>query len=111
MDRYPVLLQLAPCQGKRFLDKLVEVECTSFADVALEARANASDHLSRAMTVGDDSPECLLGSVEIGRGAIEKAQARIGSRHHRIQWLSHLVSDRRRDSVPGHQPDLTLAAL
>ena len=42
---------------------------------------------------------------------VEKAQARIGSRHHRRQWLAHLVSDRRRDGVPGHQARLSFATL
>ena len=82
-----------------------------FPDVALEVGANASDHGSRAMAVRDDVPECLLGFVEIGDRAVKKAQARIGSRYHRSQRLSDLVSDRRRDGVPGHQPGLTLAAL
>jgi len=46
-----------------------------------------------------------------GDGAVQKAQACIGSRDHRSQWLSDLVSDRRRDRISRHQPRLTLAAL
>ena len=63
------------------------------------------------MAVGGDVLERLLGLVEIGRGAIEKAKARIGARDHRRQRLLDLVSDRRRDGVAGHQPRLALAAL
>ena len=108
---YPVLLQIAASQSKRFPDELVEVERRSVADVGLEVRANASDDVSRAMAVRGDAPECLLGFVEIGRATVEKAQARIGGRDHRGQRLPHLVRDRRRDGVPGHQPRLAFAPL
>jgi hypothetical protein len=30
--------------------------------------------------------------------------------HHRSQWLSYFMGDRRREGVPGHQAHLTLAS-
>ena len=63
------------------------------------------------MAIGGDALESFLGFVEIGRRAIKKAKARIGTRDHRGQRLFDLVSNRGRDRVPGHQPRLTLATL
>ena len=104
-------LQLAASQGERLLDQLVEVERRRLRDVALEVGADASDQRSRAMAVGGDPPERLLGPVEIRRIAVEKAKARIGGRDHRRQRLPHLVGDRGRDRVSGHQARLALAPL
>ena len=63
------------------------------------------------MAIGGDQLERLLGPIEIGYRAIKKAKARIGTRHHRGQWLFDLVCNRGRDRVPGHQPRFALASL
>ena len=81
------------------------------SDVVPEDCANASDHLIRAMAISDDPLERLLGSIEIGHRAIKKPKTRIGTRDHRGQWLSDLVSNRCRYRISGHESRLTLATL
>ena len=83
----------------------------SCPEIIPEVRANVFDHGSRAMAIGGDKLEGFLGSVEIGRRAIKKTKARIGTRDHCGQRLLDLVGNRGRDRVAGHQPRLALAPL
>ena len=66
LDDDRVLLQIRRSQRQCFANEFVDVEYGSVAHVALEIRANASDHLSRTMAVGDDLLERIFGFVEIG---------------------------------------------
>ena len=63
------------------------------------------------MAISNDPLESLLGSIEIGHRAIEKAKTRIGTRNHGGQWLSDLVSNRGRYGISGHESRLSLATL
>ena len=63
------------------------------------------------MAISGDTPESLLGSLEIGRRTIKKAKARIGARDHRGQRLPDLVSNRGGDGVSGHQARLSFPTL
>src|SRR5438105_14139852 len=95
----PVSLQVAAYQNQRFADKRIDVERSSAAGVALEDRANAFDHSSRAAPIGADFLERRLRFIEIGQRAIQPAQARSGIRYHRRQWLLDLVSNGGRHRV------------
>ena len=110
-DLYPVLLQIAPFQDKCVPDKFVDIERGSRSGITSEYRANASDDVARAMSVSDDPFECFLCFVDTGHRAIEKAKTRLGTGNHRGQWLSDLVSNRRRHSVSGHESRLALTTL
>ena len=111
LDLYPVLLQFAAFKAKCVPDKFVDVERGSRSGITPEYRANASDDLTRAMAVSDDPFECLLRLVDTWHRAIEKAKTRLGTGNHRRQWLSDLVSNRRRHSVSGHESRLALTTL
>src|SRR6202158_1378919 len=57
-DQYPVPLQIGARQAEGFPDKFVDVERSSVPGVLPEDGANAFDHPSRAMAIGDDLLEC-----------------------------------------------------
>ena len=111
LDLDPVFMQITSFQDKCVPDKFVDVQRGSRSGITSKDRANASDDFARAVAVGDDPSEGLLGSVDTGHRAIQKAKPRLGTGYHRCQWLSDLVRDRRRDSVSGHESCLALTTL
>src|SRR5678816_1475135 len=92
-------------------DEFVNVERRPRLIVLFEIRADAVDHGARAMAIGGDPLESLLGLVEIGRRPVEKTITRIGARDDGSQRLLYLVRDRRRDRVSRHPPGLAFATL
>src|ERR1700704_4396746 len=108
---YPVLLQIVPFQDQRVPDKFVDIERGFRSGITSKYRANASDDLTRAMAVSNDPLERLLCFVDTWHRTIEKAKTRLGAGNHRRQWLSNLMSNRRRHSVSGHESRLALTTL
>src|SRR6185503_8389335 len=105
----PLDFTVHECSG--FLDQLIDIERGPFPHVSSEVRANRGNDFSRTVPICSDISEGLLGLFEVGHLTVEKAQAGICRRYHRSEWLPHLVSDRSRDSISGHQSSLSLAAL
>jgi len=83
-------------------DQVVEVQASPIERSLLQQRADASEHLTRAITILDDTPQRVTRLSQIGRIGIEPAQSGVAAHDHRGERLVHFVRDRGGDLSHHH---------
>jgi hypothetical protein len=101
----------APEEGENFAHELIELEPRPVSSISLHHRPNAADQIPGAIRRVANLFERRLYLLDIRRRAPEPARGRIGARDDARQRLIHLVRDRGRQYIHGHQSRLAFPAL